>query len=257
MFDWHTYLSGLAIMVVLGIVTWIVSIAKKDASIVDSLWSILFLAGAAVYFMDGPRSERAVLVLALTAAWALRLSIYITVRNWGEPEDHRYQAIRKRNSPHFAFKSLYVVFLLQAILAWIVSIPLLAGATSTQSLGLLDYLGAAVVVFGTLFEAIGDWQLSKFKADSANKGQVMDRGLWRYTRHPNYFGECCVWWGFYLIALATGGWWSVIGPLVMTTLLLKVSGVALLEKDISKRRPEYRRYVERTNAFIPGPRKAT
>lgn len=255
MFVWHTYLSGLAVTAVLGIATWIVSIVKKDASIVDSLWSVLFLAAAAMYFADGPRSQRAIMVLALTALWAVRLSIYITARNWGEPEDRRYQAIRKRNSPNFAFKSLYIVFLFQAILAWIVSLPLLASTTSTQSLNLLDYLGAAVVLFGTLFEAIGDWQLSKFKADPAHNSQVMDRGLWRYTRHPNYFGECCVWWGFYLIALAAGGWWSILGPLVMTTLLLKVSGVALLEKDIAKRRPEYRRYVEQTNAFIPGPRR--
>lgn len=256
MFDWHIYLGGLAVMIVLAIATWIASIVKKDTSIVDSLWSILFLIGSAVYVWQGSRSDRALLVLALTAIWALRLSIYITARNWGEPEDRRYQAIRKHNSPNFAFKSLYIVFLFQAVLAWVVSSPLLAAATSLQSLNLLDYLGALVVIFGTLFETIGDWQLARFKSDRANQGKVMDRGLWRYTRHPNYFGECCVWWGFYLIALAAGGWWSVVGPLVMTTLLLKVSGVAMLERDIAKRRPEYRRYIEQTNAFVPGPRRS-
>jgi steroid 5-alpha reductase family enzyme len=119
----------------------------------------------------------------------------------------------------------------------------------------VDYFGASVVLIGLMFEAIGDWQLSRFKADVGNKGRVLNRGLWRYTRHPNYFGGCCVWWGFYLMALAAGGWWSIVGPVLMTVLLLRVSGVALLERDIAKRRPEYRRYIETTNAFFPGPSK--
>jgi steroid 5-alpha reductase family enzyme len=186
----------------------------------------------------------------------LRLATYITARNWGEEEDHRYQAIRKRNEPNFAIKSLYLIFLFQALLAWIISLPLLASANSTQALNFLDYIGAAIVIFGTSFEAIGDWQLARFKANPANKGLVMDRGLWRCTRHPNYFGECCVWWGFYVLAVASGGWWSIFSPLVMTTLLLKVTGVAMLEKNISKRRPEYERYIQQTNAFFPGPRRA-
>jgi steroid 5-alpha reductase family enzyme len=121
---------------------------------------------------------------------------------------------------------------------------------------LLDYVGTGIIVFGVVFEAIGDWQLSRFKAKPENKSRVMQAGLWRHTRHPNYFGESCVWWGFYLLALAAGGWWTFVGPLLMTVMLLKVSGVALLEKDIAKRRPEYQRYIEQTNAFIPGPRKS-
>jgi steroid 5-alpha reductase family enzyme len=238
------------------VVTWIASVAKGDVSIVDSLWSLLFLAAAIAYVhFSNVKTERAYLMLGLVAFWALRLAIYLTIRNWGEPEDYRYQKIRKSNSPNFAFKSLYIVFLLQGVLAWIVSLPLLAAATGVQTLGVLDYVGGAIAFLGTLFEAIADWQLARFKADDSNRGKVMDRGLWRYTRHPNYFGECCVWWGFYLIAISAGGWWSLVGPLVMTTLLLKVSGVAMLEKDIGKRRPEYREYIERTNAFIPGPRK--
>ena len=232
--------------------TWLVSLAKSDVSIVDSVWSLLILGGGIAYALtlpqDGPRTP---LALALAAVWAARLAGYITWRNWGEPEDRRYQEIRARNEPHFALKSLYIVFLLQGILAAIVSLPLLAACASPGALTPLDALGAAVVVFGLVFETIGDWQLARFKGDPANRGKVMDSGLWRYTRHPNYFGEFCVWWGFYLIGLAGGGWWAVLSPLLMSVLLLKVSGVTLLEKDLGVR-PAYRDYIARTNAFFPG-----
>ena len=256
MIVWSTYLFGLIPIVGIAVATWAISLWKRDVSIVDSVWSLLLLAVGATYvWQSGVLGVREWLLLALLATWALRLTIYITVRNWGEPEDHRYRQIRARNQPHFAFKSLYIVFLLQGLLAWIVSMPLFAAIAADTRLQWLDYFGAAITTFGIVFEAVGDWQLSRFKADPSNRGKVMDRGLWRYTRHPNYFGECCVWWGFYLIALSVGGWWSVVGPLLMTALLLKVSGVALLEKDIAKRRPEYRRYVEQTKAFVPGRRR--
>jgi steroid 5-alpha reductase family enzyme len=251
----HVYLAGLAVIAALAIATWMVSVVRRDVSIVDSLWSILFLAATITYIYVSPSSPRDTLLLALVAAWALRLAIYLTARNWAQPEDHRYQKIRARNQPNFAFKSLYLVFLLQGLLAWIVSLPLLASALSAQPLMWLDYIGVGIVVFGTLFESIADWQLSRFKADVNNKGRVLNTGLWRYTRHPNYFGEFCVWWGFYLIAVAAGGWWALPGPLLMSVLLLKVSGVSLLEKDIGERRPAYRDYILSTNAFIPGPPK--
>lgn len=255
--DLHGYLLGLLATVVLAASTWLVSLWRGDVSIVDSLWSLLFIAVTCVYVGESrPPSTRAWLVLALVSLWALRLAIYVTARNWGQPEDRRYQAIRARNQPHFAFKSLYIVFLLQGVLAWIVSLPLFAATRSAQALTWLDYLGAVVVLFGVAFEAIGDGQLARFKADPDNHARVMDRGLWRYTRHPNYFGESCVWWGFYLLALAAGGWWSILMPFLMTAMLLKVSGVALLEKDIAERRPEYERYIRQTNAFIPGPRRS-
>jgi len=257
MFDFQVYLFGLAAILPLTLVTWIASVFKRDVSIVDSLWSILFLAAAVAYVsrVDAP-TQRAWLMLALVAAWALRLFVYLTARNWGEPEDRRYQKIRARNDPGFAFKSLYLVFVLQGVLAWIVSLPLLAAATGVGELSWADYFGAAIAMFGLLFEALADWQLARFKRQPDNRGKVMDAGLWRYTRHPNYFGECCVWWGLYVVAVAAGGWWSVFGPLLMTVLLLRVSGVALLERDIAERRPEYRRYIEQTNAFVPGrPRK--
>jgi steroid 5-alpha reductase family enzyme len=213
-------------------------------------------AGAACLALDadGPRSAW---VFGAAAVWALRLAGYITWRNWGEAEDRRYRDIRARNQPHFALKSLYLVFLLQAVLAWIVALPIVAATAGNEPLNWLDALGLVVAVFGFLFETIGDAQLARFRGSPQNAGLVMDRGLWRYTRHPNYFGEFCVWWGFFLVALAAHGWWSAGSPLLMSFLLLRVSGVTLLEKDIGERRPAYRDYVARTNAFFPGaPRRS-
>ena len=246
-------LIGLAAIVVLAVLTWLVSLARRDVSVVDSLWSIFITTGGAVYALLLPwTSARPALMLALAIVWALRLSIYITWRNHGHGEDRRYQQIRARNQPNFGLKSLYLIFGVQAVLAWIVSAPFLAGIGGSNPLNALDLVGAALAAFGIVFEAEGDQQMARFKADPANKGQVMDRGLWRFTRHPNYFGECCTWWGLYLVALAAGGaWWSVVSPLLMTVLLLKVSGVSLLEADITERRPAYRDYIDRTSAFVP------
>jgi steroid 5-alpha reductase family enzyme len=191
------------------------------------------------------------LVLFLLSVWALRLCLYLTWRNWGPHEDHRYAAIRKNNQPHFWFSSLYIVFGLQALLAWIISMPLFGAIESNIAFNYLDVLGIVLFAIGFIWEVTADWQLSVFKAEPHNHGKVLDTGVWRYCRHPNYFGECCVWWGFYLIALAAGAWWSIVAPLLMTLLLLKVSGVALLEKDIAERRPAYLVYIKSTNAFIP------
>lgn len=256
MFNWHVYFWGLAWVAAAAGVTWLYSAFKADVSVVDSLWSLLFLMLAAVYARHAPVvGPRTVLVLVLVGIWALRLSIYITWRNHGHGEDRRYQAIRARNEPHFAFKSLYLVFGLQAVLAWVISLPLLGAILHPGGLTLLDAAGAALWIMGFTFEAGGDWQLAKFKADPANRGKVLDRGFWRLTRHPNYFGEFSMWWGFYLIGLAAGAWWSILGPLIMSLLLLKVSGVTLLEKDIGDRRPEYADYIRRTPAFFPAPPK--
>jgi steroid 5-alpha reductase family enzyme len=185
--------------------------------------------------------------------WAARLSMHLTARNLGHGEDRRYQEIRARHEPRFALKSLYLVFWLQAILAWFVSLPLLGAFASLQPVGWLDYVGIGLWFIGFGFEAIGDWQLARFRRDPANAGQVLDRGLWRHTRHPNYFGEFCLWWGFGCIALAAGAWWSLAGPALLSFLLLRVSGVPLLEKGIGNRRPRYADYVLKTNAFFPGP----
>ncbi|MBK1648071.1 DUF1295 domain-containing protein [Rhabdochromatium marinum] len=256
MFNLSIYATGLLVGLLLALLGWLVSIKKQDVSIVDSMWSLFFLLMTLVYIaMAQTLGERATLMLFLVAVWAVRLSLFISLRNWGEPEDRRYQAIRADNEPNFWFKSLYIVFGLQAFLAWVISLPLLGATLSTPPLGWLDLAGSALWLLGFGFEAIGDQQLASFKADHRQAGQVMDRGLWRYTRHPNYFGEACVWWGFWLIALAGGAWWSLIAPILVTFLLLRVSGVRLLESDIAERRPAYADYIRRTNAFFPGPPK--
>jgi steroid 5-alpha reductase family enzyme len=254
MFDLAMWLEGLAVLAAFAVLGWLLSLPLRNVSIVDSMWSLMFLLAALAYaVVQATPGPRAWLVIGLVSVWSVRLAAYITWRNRGHGEDFRYQKIRGSNDPGFAFKSLYIVFGLQAGLAWVISLPLLAAINSTAPLGWLDLTGAALWLVGFVFEAGGDWQLARFKADPANRGKVLDTGLWRYTRHPNYFGDFCVWWGLFLVALAGGGWWSVAGPLLMSFLLLKVSGVALLEKDIGERRPAYRDYVRRTNAFFPGP----
>jgi steroid 5-alpha reductase family enzyme len=262
MLDWNIAFSGLVPIGVLAFATWIASVVQRDVSLVDRAWGVLIASAAVAYFvlLAGHSAEastsRGTWMLALVCIWALRLSAYITWRNWGHGEDRRYQQIRARNEPNFAIKSLYLVFALQALLAWAVSAPFFAGMSSAAPIGVLDVIGTALAAFGIVFEAIGDAQMSRFKADPANKGRVMDRGVWRYTRHPNYFGETCIWWGFWAMALGASGLgaaWTIVSPVIMTVLLLKVSGVSLLEKDIGERRPAYRDYIARTNAFFPGP----
>jgi steroid 5-alpha reductase family enzyme len=250
------WLDALPVLLAAAAVTWVVSVVKRNVTIVDTLWSLLFVIAAVVYAgsvaAPGPRAW---LVLALVSVWGVRLAGYLAWRNRGHEEDRRYQAIRRRNEPNFALKSLWLIFGFQAVLAWVISLPLAGAIAGAAPLGALDALGIVLWGVGVFFEAAGDWQLARFKRDPANAGRVMDRGLWRYTRHPNYFGDFCVWWGFYLIALSAGAWWTIVGPLIMSFLLLRFSGVRLLERDIGERRPAYAEYVRRTNAFFPGPRK--
>ncbi|NGZ04070.1 MAG: hypothetical protein CV090_13590 [Nitrospira sp. WS238] len=247
------YALGLVSTLTLATLTWIVSVLKRDVSIVDGVWALMLLVAATVYATGAePYTGRTTLILTLVVLWAVRLSGHIIHRNWGEPEDRRYRDIRRKYEPHFGLKSLGLIFWFQACLAWIISMPLWPALTLPVEWGVFDLLAVTVWTVGMTFESIGDWQLARFKADPANQGNVMDRGLWRYTRHPNYFGECLIWWGFYLFALQTGGWWTAAGPLLLSYLLLKFSGVPLVEHTIVERRPAYREYVARTNAFIPG-----
>ncbi len=238
---------------------WIVSVLVRDASIVDIFWGPGFVIVAWTVFAvaDGTDSRRLLLAL-LTTVWGVRLGAYLAWRNLGKGEDYRYQAFRRRYGPRYWLISLFQVFLLQGMFMWVVSLPIQAGQIpdTPESLGWLAWAGSAVWAVGFLFEAGGDLQLARFKADPTNQGGVMDRGLWRYTRHPNYFGDFLVWWGLFVIALeARGTWWTIAGPLVMSFLLLRVSGVAMLERTITKRRKGYEDYVRRTNAFFPGPRR--
>jgi steroid 5-alpha reductase family enzyme len=249
------WVRGLPFLLALGLVAWGVATARRNAGLVDIFWPLFFLLAAGVFVNGAGGSARAWLVLALVAIWSLRLAAHLAARNWNAEEDRRYRDIRARNEPGFAWKSLYLVFGLQALLAWLIAAPLAAAIASAEGggrLGVADLIGAIAVAFGTVFEALADRQLARFRVNPSNAGKVMDAGLWRYSRHPNYFGEFCVAWGFYAIALGAGGWWTVFAPLLMTVLLLKVSGVALLEQDIGERRPGYRDYSARTNAFFPG-----
>jgi steroid 5-alpha reductase family enzyme len=250
----HPYFLALAIILGIGIAGWLLSVLKNDVSFVDSLWSLFFLVAAGVFALSAESlSLRGLLVLTLVTIWSLRLSVYITMRNWGEPEDYRYQAIRANNEPSFAFKSLYIVFGLQGVLAWLIALPLLPAITSAEPLTLIDLAAVLLWIAGFIFEAGGDFQLAAFRKKKGSKGQVLNTGLWRYTRHPNYFGDFCIWWSFYLFAVSSGGWWSIASPLLMSILLLKVSGVAMLESTITDRRPGYAAYIRDTNAFFPAP----
>ena len=253
MFDINTFSYTLVILFFIGFVLWIASRIKNDVGIVDSFWSLMILAAGLCFllFSDTTITDRHSVVILLLTAWAIRLSFHITWRNWGQQEDSRYQTIRKNNQPNFEFKSLYIVFLLQAFLAVIVALPLMSIFSSNSNINNLDYLAFALWLTGMLFETVGDLQLARFKSSNNNQDKVLNCGLWRYSRHPNYFGEFCIWWAFFLFAVASGYWWSIVSPLLMTILLLKVSGVSLLESTISERRPEYASYCKTTNAFFP------
>ncbi|TNF37313.1 MAG: DUF1295 domain-containing protein [Gammaproteobacteria bacterium] len=248
----YSYFILLLPMFMAGSLFWLISIRKKDVSIVDSLWSLFFIIAAGYFYwqLETP-SDRAQLVLLLVLAWGLRLSAYITLRHWGHEEDKRYQVIRANNEPGFAWKSSYLIFGFQAMVAWLISLPLFFAMQSTSALGLLDILAVSLWLIGMAFECIADYQLWRFKRQPANRGKLLTQGLWRYTRHPNYFGEFLIWWGYFLFAFAAGNVWSIVSPLLMSFLLMKFSGVYLLEQSM-KSRPGYDRYMQTTNAFFPG-----
>lgn len=248
---------GLALAVALGAMTlvWLASLVKRDASIVDVFWGPGFALVGLVYFLAAEvRSARGALVTGLVVLWGVRLALHILWRGWGEGEDYRYREMREANPARFPLRSLWSVFWLQALLLWAISTPLYQAQAGPGRpwLAPLDWLGLALFVLGFVFEAGGDLQLARFKRDPANRGRVMDRGFWRYTRHPNYFGDALLWWGFFCFAAATpGGWWTVYSPALMTLLLMRVSGVTLLEKRLRHTKPAYRAYAERTSAFLP------
>lgn len=211
----------------------------------------MIVAWVAWTVADDP-GTRQTLAAALVTVWGLRLSIHLSIRNLGKGEDYRYQAMRRRWGKRFPLVSLGTVFVLQALLMWIVSLPIQVTMVNAPDTAWLAWLGVAIWAVGFFFETVGDLQLARFKADPDNKGKVMDRGLWRYTRHPNYFGDFAVWWGLFLVAVTgVSMLWTIVGPILMSFLLLRVSGVAMLEKTIGKRRPGYDEYAERTNAFFP------
>lgn len=253
---WHAFLYGGLAILVLMTALWVVSVLVRDVSIVDSVWGPLFGVAALVYFTAGHGWEpRKLLVLALVLIWGVRLGIHIFRRNHGKPEDFRYQEFRRNYGPGYWWISFFQVFLLQGGLAWLISAPILAAMWigGRADWTIVDGLGFGVWATGMFFETVGDWQLAEFKSDPANKGRLMTTGLWSWTRHPNYFGDACVWWGVWLIGCsAPWGWATVFSPALMTFLLLRVSGVAMLERTMSKR-PGFPEYAARTSEFFPLP----
>ena len=254
-------IRSVAAIAALMVLVWLESVRRKDASIVDLAWGMGFVVVAwTAYFSASTTTSTTQLLLpVLATVWGIRLSGYLTWRNHGKPEDFRYQAMRQKWGGSFPFVSLLTVFVLQGTVMWIVSLPLQVGiGTANRNIEWLLIAGIIVWVIGLFFESCGDWQLARFKGKPENAGQVLDTGLWRYTRHPNYFGDFVVWWGFYLVAISqSDAIWSIVGPIVMSIFLMRVSGVTLLEKTLSKTKPQYAAYVAQTNAFFPGPRRSS
>lgn len=252
---WETCAFLALIIFVAVTLLWLLSLRLRDASIVDIFWGIGFVIFAWGAYWLAPEGylPRKVLVVALVSLWGLRLAAHILLRNWGKPEDFRYAAWRAAAGASWWWRSYFKVFLLQGAILLVVAAPLLAAQwpAGPASLTALDWLAVPLWLIGFLFEAGGDWQLRRFKANPANRGKVLQNGFWRYTRHPNYFGDAGQWWAFYLFALANGGGWTIFSPLLMTYLLVRVSGVAMLEQSLLETKPGYREYVAKTPAFFP------
>jgi steroid 5-alpha reductase family enzyme len=251
-------------LMVAGVVTlifvttiWLLSLVLRDSSIVDIFWGIGFIAitwTLATLAADG-LAPRAWLLASLVTVWGLRLSLHILWRNWGRGEDFRYRAWREQAGHAWWWRSYLKVFLLQGAVMWLVAAPVVAVLSQGRQAAFSWIDGLAIVtwVVGFVFEAAGDWQLARFKSHPANKGRLMTGGVWRYTRHPNYFGDSTAWWGHYLVAVACGAWWTAFSPILMTFLLVRVSGVSLLENTLRETKPGYRRYIQSTSAFFPLP----
>ena len=239
-----------------GVALWRVSLKIRDVSIIDIFWGP-GIAGVVdiVAVLGHAGGPRAAATLFLVNCWAIRLAAHIFARHRGE--DHRYAAMRQKFGPRWWWWSLFQIFLLQVILIWFIPAPLVAAMLVRIPLRLLDYAGIVLATAGLLFEAAADLQLARFRADPANQGKVIERGLWSWSRHPNYFGEALMWWGFFLIGFgASHAWWLLLSPVLVTFLLLQVSGVTLMEETIDSRRPGYANYRRRVSAFVPLPPKS-
>jgi steroid 5-alpha reductase family enzyme len=249
------YFQTLLVIVGLMSLLWIISVIIRNVSIVDIFWGFGFVLANGFYFISTEGFlPRKIILLIMVSVWGLRLSGYLAWRNIGKGEDYRYQQFRsKYGGKRYWWISFFQTFLLQGVLMWLISAPLLGAQYygPEKNLGILDYAGIIIWITGIIFEAGGDFQLARFKADPSNKGKVLSSGLWHYTRHPNYFGDSAVWWGYGLICLAAGSIIPVLGSLLMTALIIKVSGVALLEQNLKEKKPEYRDYIQRTSAFFP------
>lgn len=234
---------------------WLLSVAIKNVSIVDIFWGFGFVVINTFYvFMSGELSARKTVILTLVTLWGLRLTLYLALRNIGKGEDYRYQEFRREYGvERYWWFSFFQVFLLQGVLMMIISVTLLgiSGGDQSGDLVLLDYLAIAVWLVGFAFEAGGDYQLSRFKRKAANKGKVLDTGFWKFTRHPNYFGDAAVWWAYGLFSIAAGSYWQIVGAVIMTVLIIRVSGVSLLERTLKESKPQYKDYIKKTSSFFP------
>lgn len=243
--------------IILGLMVllWLISLSLKDSSLIDIFWGPGFVLACWIYFVATPQGYpvRKWLLTILVSVWGLRLGLHIFRRNLGKGEDFRYRKWREEAGGTWWIRSLFKVFLLQGVLLWFISAPLLSAqiSASPDRLTSLDVIAISIWAIGFVFEAVGDWQLARFKANPANKGKVLNTGLWRYSRHPNYFGDAVQWWAYYLFAAAAGGWWTLFSPVIMTILLLRVSGVTLLEGSLKDTREGYQEYIHTTSAFIP------
>jgi steroid 5-alpha reductase family enzyme len=248
------YFLAFGIIMSMMTILWLISIKIKNVSIVDLFWGFGFVVAGAFYFINTEGFEtRKILLMTMVTIWGIRLSIYLAWRNSGKGEDFRYRKFRKDfGEERYWWYSFFSVFLLQGVLMWLISAPLLGAQLYTgNELGILDFIGVAIWIIGLVLEAGGDIQLARFKANPGNKGKVLNTGFWRYTRHPNYFGDAAVWFGYGLICLSAGRYIPVLGTVLMIALIIKVSGVAVLEKTLNTTKPEYQEYVRRTSAFIP------
>jgi steroid 5-alpha reductase family enzyme len=249
------YLQALLVIMIMMSVLWVFSVILKNVSIVDLFWGFGFVLTAGFYFITTDGNQiRKIILLTLVSIWGLRLSVFLAWRNYGKGEDFRYREFRKKYGENrYWWISFFQTFLLQGMLMWLISAPLLGAQYegADRNLGILDYAGVILWTIGFIFEAGGDYQLAVFKANPANKGKVLDTGFWKYTRHPNYFGDTAVWWGYGFISLSAGSYLPILGSLLMTALIIKVSGVALLEKSLKDQKPQYKEYIEKTSAFIP------
>lgn len=255
MTEFTLYINNLLAVIAFMFSGWLFSLYKKNVTIVDSLWGMGFvLIGWLSFYQADGVGGRQLLLAGLATIWGVRLSLYLTWRNHGKGEDPRYAKWRQASGRQFSLISLFKVFLLQAVVLWVIALPLQAGQTFRHPahLGFFDFAGTLVWLAGFIFETVGDAQLARFKSNPENKGKVMDRGLWRYTRHPNYFGECLIWWGVFIIVLADPGkWWTMVSPVMITLVLLKMTGIPLTEKVILEKRPGYGDYIRNTPAFFP------
>ncbi len=249
------YYQASFLIFILVTILWIWSVYLKDVSIVDIFWGLGFVILNIFYvFNSGDLNSRKILLLVLVSVWGLRLSIYLAYRNIGKGEDFRYQEFRRKFGPkRYWWFSYFQAFLLQGALMILISSTLLGMSFSSQptNLSTLDYVGIAIWLIGFTFEAGGDYQLMRFKKNSMNKGNVLTTGFWKYTRHPNYFGDAAVWWSYAVFCISAGAYWQVIGSIVMTLLIINISGVALLEKSLKQSKSAYSDYIQKTSSFFP------